>query len=671
MAKPDERVYRTIEWSADTYEPAAYALLPMFRDLEMAEDPAGEQFIPLTTARAPQPDYQKIFVIGLLAPSIPVTGRLLDRSASVQSYAEGSVDLATPGAVDLSEPPEEKKKGSANDPIHRNAREAILKACAKTGRKCPENMIQYVQAVSWLESNYGTGWGKTAPEMVGSNNWGAVHCPKDMCPSANCIKSKDSDSAQRPFPVCFKSYATPEDGAADAIAQVLGRGYNAAGFEEGVSTYTLSYSMRRGAYYGGWCPEATKQYGAAVTAWSVKNPDASEGAKACAREAITTHANLMQDFMEQIANASGIPVAMTLGDYDSAEAWYLDKKGGQDKGAVPADGVWDDWNDRSPDAEEAMTEIGKTAGTDLNLTKQGERFMEQQKKMIDATLDAMERIRNTPALKLLVNPISFKVSSAKIISDGSRSRSQIIVEHWGDEPDKISASGKLAGFYAGDFAGNPSLPEAPLGAYPGITRTARHYSQSFQNFMSLFLLYKNNGGVWLPDFFEQKVSGDNRAMSLSSLGTVYIYYDNTMYLGSFDSLNLTETDDKPYTLEYSFEFTVRATFLLDQVDAADTQYTYGASGLFAPVDAPANPYASLPTTTPDLTLDEELAALNKIEAEREEPPENSLGTIATTIGEAWMTGMGLRPPDPSQNNAVTTPPTPNTKPAGKAVPPQK
>jgi hypothetical protein len=86
---------------------------------------------------------------------------------------------------------------------------------------------------------------------------------------------------------------------------------------------------------------------------------------------------------------------------------------------------------------------------------------------------------------------------------------------------------------------------------------ARNFSKGYQNFLSLYLLYRNNAGLYLADF------GVEKRLNLSVVGTVYIYYDNILYLGSFDSFNVTEDDTKPFTLEYSFDFTVRATFLLD------------------------------------------------------------------------------------------------------------
>jgi len=230
-------------------------------------------------------------------------------------------------------------------------------------------------------------------------------------------------------------------------------------------------------------------------------------------------------------------------------------------------------------------------------------------------------MKNTPPLRMLVNPQSFKVSSEKIVSDGNRSRSQFIIEHWGEQQDKIEASGKVAGFYAADMVGNQGIhnnagsggsatapyPET-VGTYPGLTRNARQFSFAWQNFLSLFLLYRSNGGLYLTDFYEAAHQKDTtKAFTdtiLSVVGSIYIYYDNILYIGSFDTFTITEADTAPFTIEYSFSFTVRAAFLLDSVE--DPRFTYGAPRLFDPAQAvptvmqpPPDPRVETQVMTPE------------------------------------------------------------------------
>jgi hypothetical protein len=168
-------------------------------------------------------------------------------------------------------------------------------------------------------------------------------------------------------------------------------------------------------------------------------------------------------------------------------------------------------------------------------------------------------MRTTPPLRLLVNPSSFKISSEKVVSDGNFTREGPIIEHWGEQQDKMSISGKIAAFFAIDT--QPSDDLNNLGGGPGLTRVARQYSASYQNFLSLYLLYRNNGGLFVNTLAD--TLKNNLLSRLSLIGSIYIYYDNTLYIGSFDSFNITEADTTPYSLEYSIEFTVRATFLLD------------------------------------------------------------------------------------------------------------
>lgn len=183
-----------------------------------------------------------------------------------------------------------------------------------------------------------------------------------------------------------------------------------------------------------------------------------------------------------------------------------------------------------------------------------------------ALKSTLAEMQNTPPLRLLVNPNSFSVKSQKIVSDGNWGRKGPIIEFWGDDQDKISGSGQVAAFYALDVA-----PQLGRGG-PGLTRHARNLSLAWQNFQSLYLLYRNNGGMHLPDVNQQ-----DRDVLLTVVGSVYLYYDGILYIGSFDSFNVREADQKPFTVEYDFEFTVRAAFLLDR----PPEFNYGGAAAFA------------------------------------------------------------------------------------------
>ncbi len=150
----------------------------------------------------------------------------------------------------------------------------------------------------------------------------------------------------------------------------------------------------------------------------------------------------------------------------------------------------------------------------------GKALQKAQQDQVKALQIAIEAMASAPPLKMLVNPQKFSVKGDKIIQDGSWGRNGPIIQHWGDGQDKISASGKLAGFYAIDSTNASG---------PGLTRTARNSSESWANFQSLCHLYRNNGGIYLPDPVNRK-----QTANLSLIGSMYIYYDNILYIGRFE-----------------------------------------------------------------------------------------------------------------------------------------
>lgn len=211
-----------------------------------------------------------------------------------------------------------------------------------------------------------------------------------------------------------------------------------------------------------------------------------------------------------------------------------------------------------------------------------------QRSYLMAAKAALQAMSNTPPLRLLVNPDTFSVKSQKIVSDGNWGRNGPIVEFWGDDQDKISGSGKVAAFYALDA--HPRLG----GGGPGLGRSVRNVSQSWQNFQSLYLLYRNNGGLYLSDLSQQ-----DRDVLLTTVGSVYLFYDNILYIGCFDSFTMTEAADRPFSVEYSFEFTVRAAFLLEFAQ----DFNYGGAAAFKNSTLGAGLPAQSSTTTAESLAD--------------------------------------------------------------------
>lgn len=76
-----------------------------------------------------------------------------------------------------------------------------------------------VQAVAWMETNYGHGWAWSkagCPELQTGHNWGAIQGE----PGVLCT---DTDANGRPYQARYRIYASDEEGAAALWAQMVRR----------------------------------------------------------------------------------------------------------------------------------------------------------------------------------------------------------------------------------------------------------------------------------------------------------------------------------------------------------------------------------------------------------------------------------------------------------------
>lgn len=149
-----------------------------------------------------------------------------------------------------------------------------------------------------------------------------------------------------------------------------------------------------------------------------------------------------------------------------------------------------------------------------------------------------ENMLNLPPLFMYINPESWQKSYDFIVSDGNKTRDGYSIEFWGEQQLKLTASGKVGAFYVdkNDRLGQPS---------GGLAVGARKGSYAFQQFMALFQAYRSNGYIFNAD------------KSIALVGSVAIFYDGVIYTGSFDNFAITHSEDSPFTLDYSFGFTVR------------------------------------------------------------------------------------------------------------------
>lgn len=159
----------------------------------------------------------------------------------------------------------------------------------------------------------------------------------------------------------------------------------------------------------------------------------------------------------------------------------------------------------------------------------------------------VERILQTSPLTLLVNPNDMSTSYTAIQNFSERSRKGFIFQRWGEGQPSVSFSGSTGAFVAA---------VAPGSGFPGTTETAspsglqyasKRDSAAWQNFMALYLFYKNNGYIY-------DTIGKSEAHLM--IGALAIDYDQFTYVGHIESFEWSEQQDSPHRVEWSMEFIV-------------------------------------------------------------------------------------------------------------------
>lgn len=592
MAPGGKRTYQEIESAADFYAPGVYELLPRFSNLKAERDPLDGDFIPLTSVGIQGIKDAKPFIIGIMPPTSNVTGRLLDRSASIASITETATEEA-------------QTSGIKADPPSPAFYDEFVRMCNRLRIK-PEELAIVFNGESRMNPHAVKGRAKGLNQMTqGVAQSEKVGMPKDVWEGyENLTGTEQLPWIEKSLRPCAGKNAF------QLYCQNLGGFNNPVPAEYNSTKGQVRYVSQDWVNKIG-LPESAYPRLKDNIAGYMGNKEMDYDGDKCISD---------NDVMIQVEKASaGVDVA-AIEAAKRRVGTATDSSFTAD--ALSGQKLKDSWENKgSGAAQQDAKNRQKIANKDLNLSEMGQKLAVSQIVMVKATLAALETMKNTPPLRMLVNPQSFKVSSEKIVSDGNRSRSQFIIEHWGEQQDKIEASGKVAGFYAADMVGNQGIhnnagsggsatapyPET-VGTYPGLTRNARQFSFAWQNFLSLFLLYRSNGGLYLTDFYEAAHQKDTtKAFTdtiLSVVGSIYIYYDNILYIGSFDTFTITEADTAPFTIEYSFSFTVRAAFLLDSVE--DPRFTYGAPRLFDPAQAvptvmqpPPDPRVETQVMTPE------------------------------------------------------------------------
>ena len=159
----------------------------------------------------------------------------------------------------------------------------------------------------------------------------------------------------------------------------------------------------------------------------------------------------------------------------------------------------------------------------------------------------LDAILKTPALTLLVNPLSLSISYEKIQQYTNHTRMGYIYEAWGEQQPKLSISGQTGAFIAG--AGASDEEHTRTKSPSGVQFACKRDSAAYQNLMNLFTMYKNNGYIF------DSVFGSKSPLFVGALS---IEYDGWVYIGHMENFNygFDQKETQNGRVQFDFEFTV-------------------------------------------------------------------------------------------------------------------
>lgn len=160
----------------------------------------------------------------------------------------------------------------------------------------------------------------------------------------------------------------------------------------------------------------------------------------------------------------------------------------------------------------------------------------------------VEVLLQTPPLTLLINPDNMSIAYVSTQQFTNRSRNGFIFERWGEAQPTISFSGSTGAWCAGE---NPAttfgFTQTETNSPSGVQFASKRDSAAFQNFISLYQFYRNNGYIY------DTISGTEAHLYI---GAVAIDYDQWTYVGHIDSFEYGYDDQNPHNIKWSMNFTV-------------------------------------------------------------------------------------------------------------------
>jgi len=204
----------------------------------------------------------------------------------------------------------------------------------------------------------------------------------------------------------------------------------------------------------------------------------------------------------------------------------------------------------------------------------------------DITLQ-LKSMLEAPPLVLLVNPESLSIAYSKVQSFGTKTRDSSLFESWGEEQPTLSISGSTAGFVAGAASSNStgtyfgddvvtlSQSTGETTSVSGYQEASRRDSAGWQNFMALYLFYRNNGYIF---------DNVNHTDANHFIGAIAIDYDQWTYVGHFESFSFGFEENSPLRVTWEAEFKV------------DRMYDHSSVGLSVLPQTPPTSAVDLATT---------------------------------------------------------------------------
>lgn len=146
-----------------------------------------------------------------------------------------------------------------------------------------------------------------------------------------------------------------------------------------------------------------------------------------------------------------------------------------------------------------------------------------------------------------------------------------VIEHHWDELDTISVSCVTGNFWVN---GGLDYPRGEEGGRVGFQSASRTKSLAYRKLQATIAMFRNNGCSWITGatrFRDQQEAAffGNDYNVIVNVGAAFMMYDNIIWYGHFETMEVNESGEMPHWFEFSLEFKVSRTTDLNGVDDAD------------------------------------------------------------------------------------------------------